>query len=263
MKIRYQLSVAIAGASALVLTTHISTAQAFSVFFGEDLNVGGNGNTPLSSFPNSSQAEADFLSKLKGVGTEDFEGFNANQKPPLNLTFPGAGTATLSGAGSINTGSSNDSTNGAYPISGNQNYVTVVGDGGFTANLDQPVAAFGFYLTDLSDQVGTQLNLEFGFSNGTTKNLVVPNTISPRPGSGSVVYYGVIADNPSEVFTNVSFTFANNGNENEGVGMDDITIGSLEQVENVPEPLTILGSATALGIGGLLKKESSKKQKKS
>lgn len=30
----------------------------------------------------------------------------------------------------------------------------------------------------------------------------------------------------------------------------------------VPEPLTILGSATALGIGGLLKREHSKKQKK-
>lgn len=31
----------------------------------------------------------------------------------------------------------------------------------------------------------------------------------------------------------------------------------------VPEPLTILGSATALGIGGLLKREHSKKNKKS
>ncbi|MEQ9356384.1 THxN family PEP-CTERM protein [Coleofasciculus chthonoplastes] len=35
------------------------------------------------------------------------------------------------------------------------------------------------------------------------------------------------------------------------------------ETENVPEPLTILGSATALGIGALLKRESSKKQKKS
>jgi len=34
------------------------------------------------------------------------------------------------------------------------------------------------------------------------------------------------------------------------------------QVEPVPEPLTILGSATALGVGALLKRESSKKKNK-
>jgi hypothetical protein len=37
----------------------------------------------------------------------------------------------------------------------------------------------------------------------------------------------------------------------------------LHNVGPVPEPLTILGSATALGIGGLLKREHSRKQKKS
>ena len=37
----------------------------------------------------------------------------------------------------------------------------------------------------------------------------------------------------------------------------------LHNVVPVPEPLTILGSATALGIGGLLKREHSRKQKKS
>ncbi len=34
------------------------------------------------------------------------------------------------------------------------------------------------------------------------------------------------------------------------------------EVREVPEPLTILGSATALGFGALLKRESSKKRKK-
>lgn len=267
MKIRHKLCVAIAGTSVLFLTTNISSVHAFSVFFGEDLNVGGNGNRPLSSFPNSTQAETDFLSNLSGVGTEDFEGFNPNQTSPLNLTFPGAGTATISGQGSINTGSSPASIAGGYPISGNQNYLTSIGRNGFTVNLDQSVAAFGFYLTDANDLNTGQVNLELGLANGNTKNLVLPNTISPRPGSGSVVYYGVIADNHSEVFNNIDFTYTNNNFTFDGFGVDDITIGSLEQVqppvENVPEPLTILGSATALGFGGLLKRVHAKKQKKS
>ncbi|MEQ8537772.1 MAG: PEP-CTERM sorting domain-containing protein [Coleofasciculus sp. D1-CHI-01] len=37
---------------------------------------------------------------------------------------------------------------------------------------------------------------------------------------------------------------------------------SIVNPEPVPEPLTILGSATALGFGGLLKRQHSKKQKK-
>lgn len=37
----------------------------------------------------------------------------------------------------------------------------------------------------------------------------------------------------------------------------------MTSVEPVPEPLTILGSATALGFGALLKREHSRKQKKS
>ncbi|MEQ8752966.1 MAG: PEP-CTERM sorting domain-containing protein [Coleofasciculus sp. G1-WW12-02] len=36
----------------------------------------------------------------------------------------------------------------------------------------------------------------------------------------------------------------------------------IEETQPVPEPLTILGSATALGFGGLLKRQQAKKQKK-
>jgi len=40
-------------------------------------------------------------------------------------------------------------------------------------------------------------------------------------------------------------------------------LASITPTEPVPEPLTILGSATALGFGALLKRESSKKKNKS
>lgn len=42
-----------------------------------------------------------------------------------------------------------------------------------------------------------------------------------------------------------------------------VYVVGLHNVEPIPEPLTILGSATALGIGGLLKREHSRKQKQS
>lgn len=49
-----------------------------------------------------------------------------------------------------------------------------------------------------------------------------------------------------------------------GSSSDVIAIDYAElEIKPVPEPLTILGSATALGIGTLLKRENSKKQKKS
>ncbi len=48
------------------------------------------------------------------------------------------------------------------------------------------------------------------------------------------------------------------GNGEPGPGLSHFTV---YEAEPVPEPLTILGSATALGIGGLLKREQSKKNK--
>lgn len=253
-----KMAIAIASASTLALTVNISSASAFQVFFGEDLNISGsNDNPPLNDFSNASQAEADFLSNLSGVGTEDFEDFSEGQTAPLTLTFPGAGTGTLSGSDYIL--GSTSSNGGVYPISGNKNWFFLRRSSGgnrIRLNFEQPATAFGFYLTD---QESTQFNVQLGLANGDITNLVTPNSTSPEAGSGSVFYYGVIADAPSEVFTSVDITFTDGVFVLDGVGIDDITISSSK---DVPEPLTILGSVTALGIGALLKREYSKKLKK-
>jgi len=53
------------------------------------------------------------------------------------------------------------------------------------------------------------------------------------------------------------------GNGNPEPGLSHFTVYQAPQdAEPVPEPLTILGSATALGIGGLLKRQQSKKNNK-
>jgi hypothetical protein len=136
-------------------------AQAFQIFFGEDLGQGESIRLP--STPNANAAQSQFLSKLKNVGTEDFE----------------------------------------------------------------------------------------GQTNGQTTPLTVPNIIN-GPGGG-VLFYGVISENENELFDEVVF-----GNTASGVdffGFDDMTVGDLAQVEVVPEPLTILGSATALGFGAFFKRK--------
>ena len=247
---------------ALALVSNVSSAQAYQVFFGEDLSDSpDNATTPLPTFPNSTQAEADFLSQLTGVGTEDFENFATTEASPLDLVFPGAGTATLLGTGEINLDTSFDSGNGAYPISGTQNWLSFLGDGGFNVSFTESIAAFGFYITDLGS---TQLNLELTLADGSIQNILVPNSTrfdDPPAGSGSILYYGIIAENPGEEFTNVAFTFPGDSTRSgDGIGLDDITIGTRQQV--VPEPLTILGAGVAVAFGTGFKRKLANANKK-
>ncbi|EDX72208.1 hypothetical protein MC7420_8300 [Coleofasciculus chthonoplastes PCC 7420] len=133
------------------------------------------------------------------------------------------------------------------------------------------------------------------------ENTITNLTITPTGSTGSVSIYGKevilgLTDQkggyrrPSESFSNLAdITLEDLGLEPGGlipesgtVTTSEIRIGylniggqgggnpeiesenfTISDPEPVPEPLTILGSATALGIGGLLKREHSKKQKKS
>ena len=89
------LVVALASTAALGLAANAHAA--YITYFGEDQNI--SAYTPLASTPNASAAETSFLSFLSGVGTEDFESLSGSA--PLVLTFPGAGTATLSGGSGV------------------------------------------------------------------------------------------------------------------------------------------------------------------
>ena len=250
-----------------VLSFNTFPAQAFSVFFGEDL--GANRNSNPSAYPNARQAEQNFLANLTGVGTETFElfangagsGFVFNpitlrsEGEPLNLTFPGVGAAALRGGLGVGSGG----TSGPFPISGSKfygittsaNFATTVGT---VPRIDftSPVAAFGFYGTDIGSS-GQQLSLQL--SNGTT--LTVNNTTLGAV--GTALYYGFIAQNPGETFTSVTFNLSG-----DAYGIDNLTVGSLSQVTprasqtSVPEPFTIIGSL----LGGTAAFRMRKKLKK-
>jgi len=228
-----------------------ATSLQAQTFFGEDTN--GTESTQ-ATLVNSVAAENSFLGLLTGVGTEDFDAFTLGQTGPLNLTFPGAGTATLTGSGCVSQitwsacsnpvdNSTSGGTNGfgRYPIS-SPNYWEAEAGGDFAIDFSNPVAAFGFYGVDIGDFGGV---LSLSFLNGATNvsTIGVPHEVGGSAG-GNAFFFGYI--NTAAQFDRVEFglTGVSGGDL---FAFDNMTIGSREQVTGVPEPGTIV-----LLVSGLL-----------
>jgi hypothetical protein len=239
---------------AVAATLSAGNAQAYQVFFGEDLN--NSATVPLSSVPNSSNAETQFMSHLSGVGTEDFEGQTTDFTAPLILNFGAAGTATLSGSSGIVAAVTPGTTNGvgrySIPSASSSKYwdVTAGASGTFTITFANSIAALGFYGIDIGDG-GGQLTL--ALSNGD-----LPNVNHTKGNSdGSVLFYGLIAQGSAEEFTSISFTSTIPGGQTgiDVFGFDKFTIGTQQQV--IPEPATL--ALFGLGLAGLAASRSRKK----
>lgn len=235
---------AICVTSLLVLALGISAAAGASLtFFGEDLN---NSETvPLTSWDNATAAEADFLSYLTGVGTETFESFDDGDGAPLTLTFPGVGTAQLTGNGAVDSvpyGSTNGK--GRYnisdPVETTTDYWEVLSGAPFTIDFGSPVAAFGFYGIDIGDFQG---QVTVTTEDGAPFTYIIPHSTGTSGSiGGSVLYWGVI--DTADPFIKV--TFGNTGSGDDNFAFDDMTIGTVEQVTAVPEPCSALLLGAAL-----------------
>ena len=238
----------------LLILLSASQVQAYQIFFGEDLN--NSSSIPLSSHPNASVASNAFLAGLTGVGTESFDTFSYGTAAPLSLNFPGAGTATLSGGDGLIVSVISGTTDGfgRYATSGSNYWDVMAGaDGNFVVNFSQPVAAFGFYGIDIGD-FGGQLTVEL--AGGGSQNFIVPNTIgSDGNPDGSVHFWGVIARNSAETFTSALFNTTTG--QGDVFAFDDMTIGSLDQVNLnppvVPEPSTLLLLASGIAVFGIIR----------
>jgi len=225
-------------------------AQAAPVIFtGENLNT--SEATRLTSFPNAMNARNNFISQLSGVGTETFESFANGAAAPFVLTFPGAGTATMTGAANIVSFPGTSTSAGRYPISGS-NYVEA-SSSALSLAFSAPVAAFGFFATDVGDFNG-QISLTLTRTSGNTV-LNIPETLNNV--GGSVLYFGVI--DTANPFTGV--IFGNSAAGTDVFGFDDMTIGSVQQVTpSVPEPssLVMAGTAGLIGLVGYSRRSQRK-----
>ncbi len=224
-------------AASVAMVTGLSAQALEASFFGEDLGPG-EGPPGLVSHPNADAARADFFSYLIGVGTETFEGFPTGTGAPLAVSFGAAGTATLGGGGSVQSGHDGI---GRYPISGTQWWGN---SSGFTIDFSDPVAAFGFYGVDIGDFGG---RVTLTLLSGLSYDVIIPNTINGA--GGSVLYFGYInTDNP---FTKA--TFGNTAPGTDFFGFDDFSIGSIEQVNPnpIPEASTYVGALGVAALAGL------------
>ena len=241
--------------AALIVVVFQGIASAVAapiVFFGEDLN--GDPTVRLLATPNASAANAAFLSNLVGVGTENFEGFAEGTSLPLVINFPGAGTATISGSTTAIVANISSGTDGSgrYPVSGDQLVNSVgVGLGAVPASVltiqfSSPIAAFGFFTTDVGDN--DQLIVDLSLTGGGLETLTVPHTVTTSGFSladGAVTFFGFIFDHGTTVD---SMNFRKQGIDNDNWAFDDMTVGSLAQVQAAAK-VKLYGVASGFGTG--------------
>ncbi len=217
----------------------VMTAQAApTIFFAEDTSTVG------SVAGTTSQAKrAQFLASLVGVGTEDFEGQTLGSTAPLTLTFPGALTATLNGAGCLdntaNTTTCGASNPGRFATSGTQFWEV---DSGGTFNITFPTAisAFGFYGTDIGD-FANRLIVDLTAEDNTVTSLTVGHSLGLDNFANSLLFWGFI--DATVAYKRIGFRNAGTGGDI--FAFDDMVIGSREQI-NVPEPGSLVLAGLAL-----------------
>ena len=178
------------------------------------------------------------------------------------------------------------------PIPGNLNAPDVYTIGTNPGSIHSAFASFGDHTTGTGDMMivnGSTLPNQTVWQQ--TIN-VTPNTeynfatwiASAVPGQPAELQFSINSTLIGDIFTaptttgnweefNATWNSASNTQAivsivdlNQAFGGNDFALDDISMEANsepVPEPLTILGSVTALGIGGFLKREHSKKQKKS
>ena len=222
--------------SAAVVATSIATpVEALQIFYGQDAGL--SKNTRLVNRPNADAVRDRFLSHLVDVKTEDFDNYRSGCYEGLYIDFPETDTVTLYGQGCIRNFPTGTNGAGRYPISGNKYWDTF---SNFSIIFPEPVAALGFYASDIGDFKG---NLTLTLKNDTTATtLTIPSTPNCPDDlvncqDGSVLYFGVIVQTASELFTEV--IFGNVGEMGDFFGFDNLSIGNIKQIKSLQKPKSI------------------------
>lgn len=229
-----------------ILFAGVGTAsvQAAPITFSGIDNNGSN-TVPLAATPNSDAARNAFFANLSGVGTETFE--TRSGSAPLAINFGAAGTATVNGPGAVATvapGTTNGFGRYSVPSASSSRYWEAdAGTGGIAVSFSSPIAAFGFYGIDIGDFNGT-VQLQLTDTGGNLSTLNVP-AAGAAQANGSVLYFGFY--DTAVQYTSVSFLTT--GGSGDVFAFDNFSIGSLQQVTPVPEPMSL--ALFGLGLAGL------------
>jgi hypothetical protein len=228
-------------------------------FNGYDPNNGVGSPPPrltTATSPNSQAAFANFSSNLNGatVTTESFE----TAATPVGTFIDGLSTsisgtnATFSytkksDGSSANGGSTTqvqladsagNTNSGTYPTDGVRG-ISINSANNFSISFSNPLAAFGYFGTDLGDNSNT---LTMKFFNGSTEvnSTLIP--VNSNSFNSSEFFFGFIADNPTQYFNRVAFV-SSISTTGDAIGIDQIKIGTPGQVTTaVPEPSSLLGT---------------------
>lgn len=205
------------------------------VFFGEDVNTAGDpAQPPLTQ---SNAARDTFFAHLTGAATESFESFPTGEEAVLEIAFSGAGTATVLG-GMVTDG---ENIAGRYPASGLK-YLDA--ESPIRMTFSSPIAAFGFYATDVGD-FGGQLSLQLTALSGEVINFVVPaSTGIDGSTTGSILYFGFY-----DLANTYSSVFFDNGDYSDIIGIDDFTIAGPGALGPSPIPEPAVWSLMIVGFG--------------
>lgn len=220
---------------------------AYQTFLGQDAN----GNPSLiPSIINSTNAQATFL----GFGTQQVEDFESQPvgPGPLTLGFGSGNTAvnaTLSGVGGAVERVGTSFTDGRFSVPGGNQFwaaTASTSSNAFNIAFSADVEAFGFFGIDIGD-FGGNLSMEVVNAAGNTVSFAI-NTLTSGQ-DGSVLYFGIRAQNQSEWFRSVSFRLTNTSTQDDAFAFDSFTVVGAPRTAppgQVPEPGTLALAGLAL-----------------
>lgn len=243
-------------------------AKAFLLFDAYD------GNPDPAEFPvlpteqrvNTNEIAATFSLLLAAdvVTTEGFESFPTSQAiDDLSTTISGVGTTlsyknsdgtSVTGGAStkVQKANGNGLTNaGTFPTEGERG-ISINSMNRFEVLLDEAIAAFSFWGTDLGDLDNT---LTIELYRDTTLLATQPiNYLDENSGDSSVFFFGSIAEDPTEYFNRVVFNNSKNTGTGDAIGLDQFTIAIPSQVVGLDnlgtDPTTVPTPALLPGLLG-------------